>query len=131
LTEAIGVNTPVAWQVLQRDGSDQADIAITGWYSGSPTSIEARFAGGDWTEIDGSPSGGRFSGTLAGQSGQGTLEVRFANDTGKSTSVANVGIGDIFVVAGQSNAEGRATNSQSYSHATLKASVYTSSDKWG
>lgn len=41
-----------------------------------------------------------------------------------------VGIGDLFVVAGQSNASGRATNYQTYSHPTLKAGLFGNDYQW-
>lgn len=129
----IAIDKPRAYQVIQQDGAGQADIAINGWYrSGTPTAIEASWNGGAWTVIDAAPAGGTFSGTLAGQSaGQGTLSVRFANDVSITFSTLYVGIGDVFVVAGQSNAGVPATNAQSYSHATLKAGVYaTHNDRW-
>lgn len=127
----ITISSPDQYQTFQRDGSDQADIAISGTYTGSPTAIEASFNGGAFATIDASPSGGTYSGTLSGQAaGQGTLTVRFTNDTGVSATVSDVGIGDVFLVAGQSNAEGRLTNLQSYSHATLKATMFSESDAW-
>jgi len=120
----------VQYQVFQRDGANQADIAITGTYTGNPTYIQARFNGGAWATIDASPSGGTFSGTLSNQAaGQGTLEVRL-EDSAKTDSVANIGIGDIFAISGQSNASGRGTNNQSYSHATLKATLFGNDYVW-
>jgi hypothetical protein len=44
--------------------------------------------------------------------------------------VANVGIGDVFIVAGQSNPSGRGTNNQAYSHATLKAALFGNNYQW-
>lgn len=128
----LSVSSPDAYQTFQRDTDDgTADIPISGTYVGTPTAIEARWDSGDWTTIDASPSAGAFSGELSSQSaGQGTLEVRFTNQTSITTSVANVGIGDVFLVAGQSNAEGRLTNSQSYSHATLVATMYREDGSW-
>lgn len=41
-----------------------------------------------------------------------------------------MGIGDVFVIAGQSNASGSGTNNQSYSHATLKAGLFGNDYKW-
>jgi hypothetical protein len=129
--DTVTVTGPVAYQTFQRNGSDQANIPVAGTYSGTPTSIEARFNGGSWSVVDASPSAGSFSGTLTTQAaGQGALEVRYSNDTGVTSSAANVGIGDVFVVAGQSNAEGYGTNPQSYTHATLKATKFTQSDVW-
>ncbi len=117
VTDSITMTSPVAYQTFQRDSDGEADIAISGTYAGTtvPTTIQARFDGGTWTVIDASPSGGTFSGTLSGQTGQGTLEVRFTNATSVTHSAANVGIGDVFLIAGQSNAEGHGDNNQSYS----------------
>lgn len=129
--ETVTVTTPVAYQTYQRDGSDEADIDIEGTYTGTPTAIEASFNGGAYATIDASPSGNAFSGTLSAQAaGQGTLTVRFTNDTGVTDTVANVGIGDVFVVAGQSNALGQGSNARSYSHASLKATKFMQNDAW-
>lgn len=129
--DAVTITTPVQYQTYQRDGSDQADITITGTYTGSPTAIEASFNGGAYATIDASPAAGAYSGTLSNQAaGQGTLTVRWTNNTAINATKADVGIGDVFVVAGQSNAEGRGTNARSYSHATLKATVFRQDDAW-
>lgn len=128
---SISVIKPADWQTFQRDGNGKANIPIQGTYTGSPTAIQARFNGGSWTTIDTAPTGGSFSGTLSNQDqGQGLLECRFSNDVGETDLVTWVGIGDIFVVAGQSNAEGRATNAQSFTHPTLRASVFRQDDQW-
>lgn len=127
-TPGITLSSPSDYQIFQRNGSNQASIAISGTYVGSPTAIEARWNGGGWATIDDTLSGGTYSGTLSNQAqGQGTLEVRFSNDTAVTDSAAYVGIGDIFVIAGQSNGSGRGTNNQTYSHATLKASKHNGS----
>ena len=119
------------YQVFQRDESNQADIFVSGTYVGSPTTIEARWNGGDYSIIDPTPENGLFSGTLANQPvGQGTLNIRFSNDGAISSSINNVAIGDIFIVAGQSNASGRGNNNNAYTHATLKASLFGNDDVW-
>ncbi|MFQ6096426.1 MAG: sialate O-acetylesterase [Armatimonadota bacterium] len=122
--------SPRDYQTYQRDVGGQADIPIGGWYSGTPASIEARFNGGPWSTIDAQPTAGTYSGTLERQSGQGTLEVRFAADTGIAASAAYVGIGDVFIVAGQSNASGRGSTYQAYTHAGLKAAMYRQDGRW-
>lgn len=129
-SDSISVSTPVQYQTLQRDGSSEADIVITGTYSGSPTAIEASFNGGDYATIDASPSGGSFSGTLSAQAaGTGTLTVRWTNDTGVSDTVANFRIGDVFLWIGQSNQDGRFTNSQAFSGG-VGCSIYDEDDAW-
>ena len=129
-SNTITVTSPVSYRVFQRSGTT-GSIAISGTYTGTPTSIEASFNGGAYATIVASPSGGTFSGTLSSQAqGQGTLTVRFTNDTGASVSVTYVGIGDVFVIAGQSNNVGQAESLQSYSHATLRAGLFGNDYVW-
>lgn len=126
----LGLTSPTGYQVFQRDGSDQGSITITGVVDGTH-SIEASFNGGAYATIATNASGA-FSGSLTGQSaGQGTLRVRLVDDTSKYLDVANIGIGDIFICAGQSNMSGRGANSQTYSHASLKAALYRNAYVWG
>lgn len=122
------IGSPQPYQVFQRVG-EIADINISGFYIGSPTSIEARWNGGEWTVIDAAPSNGVFTGTLTSQpQGQGTFEIRFSN-TAIGKHVNFVGIGDVFAVAGQSNASGRGSTLNAYigtPHAGLLRNDY----KW-
>lgn len=120
--------TPSAYQVFQRDNLDVADIEVAGTYTGTPTSIEYQFDGGGWLTLDASPSGGTYSGTISdvAAGSQGIVEVRFGNDNSVIDSVDFVGVGDVFVVYGQSNAEGKFNSAQTYSHASLKAGMYNS-----
>lgn len=127
----VSLTTPVAHQLFQREGigagGGKADIPIVGTYTGTPTAIEASFNGGAYATVVASPSGGTFSTKLPRQSvGAGTLTVRFTNDTGISTTVANVKVGDLYIVDGQSNADGRGTSNQSYSGTAGWASKFYS-----
>lgn len=133
-SDTLTITAPTQYRTFQRTtngllsgtpGGSTGAISITGTYTGSPTAIEASFNGGSYVTIDASPAGGNFSGTLTGQTaGQGTLTVRFTNDTDVNDTVADVGIGDIVLVVGQSNAEGRLAAAQSYSHGSLKGTMY-------
>jgi len=131
MSSSLTINNVYEYQVFQRNDSNQADISISGTYTGSPTTIEARFNGGDYVVLDSNPSGGTFSGILQNQiTGQGILNVRFGATPDVNHNIDNVGIGDIFIVSGQSNASGRGTTLNSYSHATLKASLFGNDDVW-
>ena len=122
VTGEISITTPTAYRAYQRNGSNQADIAISGTYTGSPTTIEASFNGGAYSTIVASPADGTFSATLSAQAmGQGTLTVRFSNNTGIAATVAYVTIGDIFIVHGQSNHVGQATSFVAPSTAAFRA----------
>ena len=128
--EWVRITSPKPYQTFQRDDSGHADIQVNGLCSGNPKFIEARFNGGSWTAI-GSPKGNQFSGKLLNQDGgQGALEVRFSDKPTVTFTQNYVGVGEVFLVAGQSNAEGRITAPQSYSHPRLRASVYDQTIGW-
>lgn len=131
IPDSISITTPNPYQVIQRGETSTADININGTYTGNPSAIEASWNGTPYQTIDSSPSDGSFSGTLENQlAGQGSLSVRFVNDTDIATSTAFVGVGDIFVIAGQSNASGRGFSSQTYNHASLHATLFGNNDEW-
>lgn len=123
------ISSPSQYMVFQRNGSGQADIPISGTVDGVH-SLEARFAGGAWAQIATNVYGS-WSGTLSAQSqGSGLLEVRLKDAPHIIGSVTNIGIGDVFVVAGQSNHSGRGTNNQVYAGSSM-ASLFKNSYQWG
>ena len=98
----------VPYRLFQRNGTNQASVQVEGTYSGTPTSLEYRWGTtGGWANLVTSPTGGVFSATvvLTGP-GQEPLSVRFSNNTGCSASLPSIGVGDIYICAGQSNAAG-------------------------
>lgn len=130
-TGSITITTPVRYTVRQQTGGT-AGIAISGTYTGSPTAIEASWNGGAYATIDAAPAAGSFSGTLASQpTGQGTLTVRFTNDTDTSDTVADIGVGDVFVCYGQSNMSGRGTNNQTFTATGgINATLFGNDYEW-
>jgi hypothetical protein len=62
--------------------------------------------------------------------GQGILDVRFADNPNVFWRQRYVGIGDVYLIAGQSNAEGRITAPQFYTHPRLRAGVYDQLNRW-
>jgi hypothetical protein len=127
-TGSITISNPVTCQIIQRDTiTNLADIKIQGTYTGTPASIEASWNGGAYQTIVASPSGGTFTATLTNQTtGQGTLTVRFTDAPTITTTVATVGIGDVFILYGQSNTDGRGAVHTYTSPATgIKASLFT------
>jgi hypothetical protein len=129
---ALEIEEPKSYQVFQRDGSNLAGIPIQGYVRQVGTyTIEASWNGGAYTDLVASATyPGAFRAALANQTaGQGTLIVRLKG-TAYQDTVNYIGIGDIFMIAGQSNAVGSYTNAQSYSHATLKAGLFKNSYQW-
>lgn len=142
-TNSITIDSPSSYQVIQRNGSNQANINISGHYTNNNSTVpvlEARWNGGAWADLVATPevgwtNGGTFTGVLTNQpAGQGTLQVRFKNDIAVVVSVTYVGIGDIFAIAGQSNAMGRGFNPQIYTapvgNPTLKAAIFGNDNLW-
>ncbi|AWV97178.1 NPCBM/NEW2 domain-containing protein [Arcticibacterium luteifluviistationis] len=115
----VNIDLPINKSVFQRNSSNQAIIYIAGTYSNTlVTSIQARLlnptnsaviSGFDWTIIKSNPSKGQFYGQLNNvPAGWYKLEVRTVN-TGSvlsSTNVDRVGVGDVYLISGQSNAAG-------------------------
>lgn len=116
----ISVTYPTDRVVFQRDNSNQATLTVAGYFSGCVDRVEARFvprqagqgtqvpSGGGWAVIQNNPVGGNFQGTMPVTGGWYKLEVRAILDENPvgSNTVEHVGVGEVFVVAGQSNATG-------------------------
>ncbi|GLU55834.1 T9SS type A sorting domain-containing protein [Dyadobacter frigoris] len=116
----ITVTYPSNRVVFQRDNSNQASVVIAGYFAGCADRVEARFvpreigqgtaapAGGGWATVQENPRSGNFYGSMSVTGGWYKLEVRVIVDNAESvtTTVERVGVGEVFVVAGQSNATG-------------------------
>ncbi|WP_338874497.1 sialate O-acetylesterase [Spirosoma sp. SC4-14] len=110
------VSFPTTRAVFQRNSANQAVFRITGYYTTTITSVQARVqarnnqgTSTDWVSIQDSPTGGVFAGDLTASGGWYNLQVRAMNgdqQVGDVVTVERVGIGEVFVVAGQSNAQG-------------------------
>ncbi len=106
----IQLTSPLDHQVVQRSGKDCGTIRITGSGVATGTLMEAQLVGekqsGEWQKLATTYAGEVFHATLEGYAGGWfRLEIR-AMDEGKVIAKAvvdHVGIGEVFVVAGQSN----------------------------
>jgi len=105
--------SPQDYEVCQRASKDKGVIAIRGEFTGlvkSTTTIEARLVAvgkaGEWRKLRATFDGTKFSAELdAPTGGWYRMEVRVLNggQVLAENSVEHVGVGEIFVVAGQSN----------------------------
>lgn len=110
----IEITFPSERTVIQRNKNNEATLHITGTFSSELEHIEARLIslqGGNnvgWTEIVRNPNLGFFKGSLNAQGGWYRLEVRGIanNQVVNSSTINRVGIGEVFLIAGQSNAQG-------------------------
>jgi len=113
-TAGFVLSSPTAWEIVQRDAHNLARLEIAGSLDAPWTRIEARavvmpgFAGNDtgWEVIDLTPQSGAFAGELLVSGGWYSLEVRAFDGQGMvaEVEVDRVGVGEVFVTAGQSNA---------------------------
>lgn len=124
------ISSPAAYQVFQRSAGT-ADIQVSGYVANSPGyTIEISLDGQNWNWLTTATSP-FFHGTLTGvPQGQYTVSVRIAGGMIQK-DVPFVGIGDVVVIGGQSNASGRLTTRQSYTHPSLKAGLFTNAYAWG
>lgn len=109
------VSFPTSRAVFQRNAANQGQIRITGSYTTPITRVEAKLTARngqgqstDWQVVQNNPAGGTYTGDLTGTGGWYNVEVRGINSDQQVayTVVERVGIGEVFVVAGQSNAQG-------------------------
>ena len=105
------LTSPTAQAVLQRQTANAGRVLVGGEVqSDTPVSVEIRLDGGEWKPVPTMGNPGTivvqsFSQTLDLPKGMHTLEARAVRDKQPlaSTSKVQFGIGEVFVVTGQSN----------------------------
>jgi len=109
--EAFDIGYPKPYTLFQRDSAAEGVVRVRGRFPEAqrPEKIEARFNGGAWQAVEGRITANAFEGAVKVPVGQGLLQVRGVGGSGGAlaATVACVGVGDLFVIAGQSNADGR------------------------
>lgn len=125
------LQSPSEYQVFQRSGLNKANIFLSGKFQRSGTyTVEANWKKMGYQDIATS-SNGYFSGYYANaDTGQGTLEIRLKEYPSAYLSINYVGVGDVFVSYGQSNAVGQLEHYQTYSNTRLKAGLFGKDYKW-
>lgn len=110
------ITSPSDRSVYQRDITGQTTVSVSGTYSQPIDQVEVRAVpvipgqgiATDWSTLQANPRGGVFLGTVRLQGGWYTLEVRALLEgavVGRDV-VSRMGVGEIFLIAGQSNAQG-------------------------
>lgn len=112
----LSITSPVPRMVFQRNLANEALVTVTGMASPTATTIEARFvplATGQgsvtaWTTLPFLSGSKAFRGQVTVTAGWYRLDVRSkaGNTILSQTKVNRVGVGEVFIIAGQSNAFG-------------------------
>lgn len=112
----ISITFPSTRIVFQRDNGGNGVIPITGHFAQNIDRVEARVIPmnpgqgqqTDWTLLQQNPQGGFYSGSLTVRGGWYELQVRglLGGSAVAHTELQRVGVGEVFLVAGQSNAQG-------------------------
>lgn len=114
----ISITFPMEKAVFQRNQNNFATISIAGNYPAntSISYIQARVINPynenvviGWNTIQNNPTGGVFNGTLSGVPGgwyRLELQAFSGNSLVGSATLNRVGVGEVFLIAGQSNAQG-------------------------
>ncbi|WP_309707715.1 sialate O-acetylesterase [Armatimonas sp.] len=118
-TSGISLSAPQDYQVIQRSSRTKGKLIISGMLAAVPgkgTTLEARLGEGGWRKLKAKFEGVAFTAALdAPAGGWYRLEVRAMQKSAvlAEASVAHVGVGEVFVVAGQSNSANHGEEKQS------------------
>ncbi|TDB66080.1 SGNH/GDSL hydrolase family protein [Arundinibacter roseus] len=132
------VDFPTNHIVYQRNNANVAKIQVSGTFSAPIDRVEARFTvqdpgpgiSTDWLPIQYNPQGGTFLGAVTLTAGWYRMEVRgmLANQpVGNSTIVEPIGIGEVFMIVGHSNASGGSSNSRAASESRVSTINFNNS----
>lgn len=113
-SQSVEITFPTDRMVLQRNNFNAATIYVAGNFTGLTDRIEVKLtpinggAATNWATLQNSPTGGIFRGTLVVFGGWYKLEVRQILDekVTATSSLGKFGVGEVFIIAGQSNAQG-------------------------
>lgn len=110
------ITSPQTRSVIQRDAANRAQLIIAGKAPSSTSTIEARLipmvpgqgTPSNWTPVATVNSDNSFRGTLGALGGWYRVEIRAkaASAIVADTAINRVGVGEVFLIAGQSNAQG-------------------------
>ena len=112
----IKITYPESRAIFQRENDNTSTIYLSGSIYQPVDSVQARVQAEetgqglntDWITVQRNPQGGIFQGSIRAKGGWYRLEVQaFAGGKVASTDVVRkVGIGEVFIITGQSNAQG-------------------------
>ncbi|WP_188760170.1 sialate O-acetylesterase [Edaphobacter acidisoli] len=112
-SETVTLTSPLDYQVFQRKTRIRGSILVEGTIAGKVSRVQARILGPElaqnaerWRRVSLNHGNGHFHGSLPAPAGgfyQVEVQVLTNGKTVADTTVEHVGVGEVFVVAGQSN----------------------------
>jgi hypothetical protein len=125
----IRLESPSAFRIFQRDASGHGTILVSGRCASSVGRLRVTWGK---ASVLVTPSGeGRFRARLGVPApGQATLTVAGETVPGPAATREGVGVGDIYVIAGQSNASGRGPNLRVASNPRFTACMFANDYRW-
>lgn len=121
--QTVGILYPHFRQIFQRNSLNEANFSVLGNCNENSTLVQYKLVpvengqgvAIDWSNLDESPGGGFYQGKIKAKGGWYALWVR-SMDGNKvwqdSSMLSRVGVGENFIIAGQSNAQGTRRKSQ-------------------
>lgn len=117
LGQSVGVLYPHFRQIFQRNPLNEATFSVLGNCNENSTLVQYKLVpvekgqgvAIDWSNLDESPGGGFFQGKIKAKGGWYALWVRSMGGNKvwqDSSMLSRVGVGENFIIAGQSNAQG-------------------------
>lgn len=112
----LSINYPYNRQVFQRNNNNEAEFSVLGNCPSSATLIRYQLTPVQanqgtpiaWTDLDTNPLGGFYQGKITAKGGWYSLKIKMISNGIATDSIAlsRVGVGENFIIAGQSNAQG-------------------------
>ncbi len=141
LLAQISIDFPYTRMVLQRENAGPTSIFVRGQ---CPTDLErvearlvARTAGQGtttaWQTVEVTPISGFYSGMVTGMGGWYDLEVRGilnGSPVGTNKILSRVGIGEVLLIVGHSNAQGGASPSHGATDDRVSSAQFYSKQQW-
>jgi hypothetical protein len=127
---SIRLVSPQAYQVVQRDASGEASVVVRGRCAGFDGRLRVRWGAGRWSSFRAGRDGA-FSVRLdVIGPGQAPVQVVSLSHPWLSVTKRYVGVGDVYVIGGQSNASGRGPYLSVAEHPVLRAALFGNDDRW-
>ena len=125
----IALRSPHAWQVVQRGPDGTGDLVVSGRLIGEGGCV--RVAWGRRRLLVRCDRSGRFVARLNDlPPGQAALRVWSTRRPAVTRRRENIAVGDIYVIAGQSNASGRSRHRFAYESTTWRAALFGNDYRW-